>query len=343
MPHYRQKDSWKTYTSATGRKEGAVVIGAGIIGLSTALAAQEAGFSVRIIAERPPLQTTSAKAGAVFEPYQPGNMSTSDILQFVEKGLREYGKIIDTYPRETSGIWFHDLYSTSVTTIDPSTVPFLPAIPRWKFITRDVPGAGRYRSAVVLHDVPMIEPTKALPFLTELFVKKGGKMQVPSPKIVNLQDFFSSIPENVVFNCTGLGAKELLGDPHMQPMRGQIVLINKTPQWNYSILGDDVFYIFPRMTTTVLGGTTELGEAEEKTTTDAIARIITGALKIIDFDPVKDVQTTYAALRPYRRTGVEVSLEKINKKKHIKVIGFGGSGWTFNWGAAERAVSLATR
>ncbi|HVA96707.1 MAG TPA: FAD-dependent oxidoreductase [Candidatus Acidoferrales bacterium] len=342
MPYRRQKDISNIRTSAIRKKENAVVIGAGIIGLTTALKAQEAGYKVRIIADRPPLETTSAKAGAVFEPYQPGNMSSVDMLQFVEVGLREYGKIIDTYPEAKSGIRAHDLYSTSVTTIDPTTLPFLPAIPSWKFITQDIPGHGRYQSAVVLQDVPMIDPTKTLPFLTERFIRNGGTMQVPAPKILNMQEFLLSIPEKVVFNCTGLGAKELLGDPEIHPMRGQIVILNKTPDWEHSILGDDVFYIFPRMTTTVLGGTTELGESEETTTTEAVQRIIDGAQKIMDFDPVKDVATTYAALRPYRKTGVDVSLEYVHGKKHIKVIGFGGSGWTFNWGAAEKAIVLAT-
>jgi D-amino-acid oxidase len=342
MPYRRQKDSRKTYATATKKKENAVVIGAGIIGITTALKAQKAGYNVRIIADRPPLETTSAKAGAVFEPYQPGTMSIQDMLEFVRVGLKEYDTLIDTYPESQSGIRRHDLYSTSVTIVDPSTIPFLPAIPKWKFITNDVPGNGRYKSAIVLQDVPMIDPTKTLPFLTERFIQKGGTMQVPAPKILNMQDFLLSIPEKIVFNCTGLGAKELLGDPHMHPMRGQIVILNKTPDWDHSILGDDVFYIFPRMTTTVLGGTTELGEEEESTTTEAIERIITGAQKIIDFDPDKDVHTSYAALRPYRKTGVDVSLERINGTKHIKVIGFGGSGWTFNWGAAEKAISLAT-
>lgn len=338
---YTPKARRKTYTFLTGKKENAVVIGAGIIGLTTALKAQEAGFNVKIIAERPPLQTTSAKAGAAFEAYQPGTMSTEDMVYFVKEGLQGYEKIISKYPESVSGIRRHDLYSTSVETIDPATIPFLSAFPKWKFITKNVPGAGRYKSAIVLKDVPMIDPTKTLPFLTEQFVRNGGTMHVPAPKIHNMQDFFDSISEKFVFNCTGLGAKELLGDQDMHPMRGQIVILNKTPAWDHSILGDDVFYIFPRMTTTVLGGTTELGETEETTTTDAIVRIIFSALKIMQFDPEKDVHTTYAALRPYRKTGVDVSLERVNGIKHIRVIGFGGSGWIFNWGAAERAIALA--
>ena len=54
-------------------------------------------------------------------------------------------------------------------------------------------------------------------------------MHAPAPKIHRMQDFFDEISEKVVFNCTGLGAKELLGDMDMHPMRGQIVILNKTP------------------------------------------------------------------------------------------------------------------
>lgn len=344
MPtHHAPEDHHRIYRHSSGKKEKAVVIGAGIIGLTTALKAQEAGFNVRIIADRPPLKTTSAKAGAAFEPFQPGAVSSEDMIYFVKEGLKGYEAIIEKYPESLSGIRRHDLYSTSVKTIDPANIPFLAAFPEWNFITKNVPGAGRYKSAIVLKNVPMIDPTKTLPFLAEKFLRNGGTMQVPAPKIHRMQDFFDEISEKVVFNCTGLGAKELLGDMDMHPMRGQIVILNKTPNWDYSILGDDVFYIFPRMTSTVLGGTTELGETEETTTTDAIIRIIFSALKIMSFDPEKDIQRTYAALRPYRTTGVNVSMEKINGIKHIRVIGFGGSGWTFNWGAAQRAVELATK
>src|SRR5262245_12683929 len=46
-----------------------LIVGAGVSGLTTAIVLATAGFSVRIVADRPPLQTTSAAAGASCGPY----------------------------------------------------------------------------------------------------------------------------------------------------------------------------------------------------------------------------------------------------------------------------------
>src|SRR4028119_1649524 len=47
-----------------------VVIGCGVIGLSTALRLREAGLDARIVASDPPERTTSAVAAAIWYPYK---------------------------------------------------------------------------------------------------------------------------------------------------------------------------------------------------------------------------------------------------------------------------------
>lgn len=75
------------------RKSSAAIIGAGVIGITTALEAQRRGFKdVTIYSERLPQETTSMKAGAVFEPYRPGEMSTEEMLEFVRVGLQGMAK-----------------------------------------------------------------------------------------------------------------------------------------------------------------------------------------------------------------------------------------------------------
>src|SRR5579859_3556704 len=49
-----------------------VVVGAGVIGLTTAVVLAEAGLRVRVDAERPPGATTSAAAGATWGPFMIG-------------------------------------------------------------------------------------------------------------------------------------------------------------------------------------------------------------------------------------------------------------------------------
>ena len=45
------------------------VVGAGVLGLSTALLAQQRGWTVSLYTDRLPLHTTSVKAGASFKPH----------------------------------------------------------------------------------------------------------------------------------------------------------------------------------------------------------------------------------------------------------------------------------
>src|ERR1035438_9245687 len=45
-----------------------VVIGAGVVGLTTAISLAEAGLSTRVLAAEPPARTTSVAAGAIWGP-----------------------------------------------------------------------------------------------------------------------------------------------------------------------------------------------------------------------------------------------------------------------------------
>lgn len=322
------------------RESSVAIIGAGVIGLTTGIEAQRAGIkSVHIYAEKPPLETTSAKAGAVFEPYRPGNMSTQEMLLFTSVGLKRYGEIIDAHPESETGIRPHDLYSTSTGQIDPEEVPFLPAIPRWRLLGEEE-APGEYRSALLLEEVPFIDPTYALPWLTDEFVKNGGEIKRPYEKITDLAEFVENTPESVVFNCSGLGAKDLLNDREIHPMRGQIVVVGKTPEWDHSVLGDDGYYLFPRMQETVLGGTTELDVDEEVAELETVELILKRAQVLWPEISADDIKRTYGGLRPFRESGADISAQYMGNKLHIRSVGFGGSGWTFAWGAAEKAIGL---
>ncbi|MGZ6029314.1 MAG: FAD-dependent oxidoreductase, partial [Myxococcaceae bacterium] len=48
------------------------VVGAGVVGLTTALALREVGHRVRVLAAERPERTTSAVAGAVWYPFEVG-------------------------------------------------------------------------------------------------------------------------------------------------------------------------------------------------------------------------------------------------------------------------------
>ena len=61
------------------------------------------------------------------------------------------------------------------------------------------------------------------------------------------------LPERVIFNCTGLGARALFGDKKLGPVRGQLEILIPQPEVDYCYLSSG--YMFPRHDGIVLGGT----------------------------------------------------------------------------------------
>jgi glycine/D-amino acid oxidase-like deaminating enzyme len=61
------------------------------------------------------------------------------------------------------------------------------------------------------------------------------------------------LPEPVIFNCTGLGARALFGDEKLGPVRGQLEVLLPQPEIDYCYLGSG--YMFPRRDGVILGGT----------------------------------------------------------------------------------------
>jgi glycine/D-amino acid oxidase-like deaminating enzyme len=65
--------------------------------------------------------------------------------------------------------------------------------------------------------------------------------------------------ERLVFNCTGLGSRQLFGDTELRPARGQLVVLLPQPEVQYAFTGR-AGYMFPRPDGIILGGTFDLDD-----------------------------------------------------------------------------------
>ena len=83
----------------------------------------------------------------------------------------------------------------------------------------------------------------------------------------------AALPERLVFNCTGLGARALFGDQELRPARGQLAILLPQPEINYAFTGE-AGYMFPRADGILLGGTFELDEWDATPQPERIARIL---------------------------------------------------------------------
>jgi glycine/D-amino acid oxidase-like deaminating enzyme len=76
-----------------------------------------------------------------------------------------------------------------------------------------------------------------------------------------------------VFNCTGLGSRELFDDEDLHPARGQLAILEPQPEVRYAVTGGPG-YMFPRPDGILLGGTFELDQWEAAPDPQTIARIV---------------------------------------------------------------------
>ncbi len=91
----------------------------------------------------------------------------------------------------------------------------------------------------------------------------------------------ASLPERLVFNCAGMGSRELFGDTELRPVRGQLAVLLPQPEVRYAVSGS-FGYMFPRADGILLGGTFEKDVFDTTPDPAAIARILASHKSLFD-------------------------------------------------------------
>jgi hypothetical protein len=101
----------------------------------------------------------------------------------------------------------------------------------------------------------LIEPPIYLNAVMRDFLLAGGRIVIREFDSVNS---VMALPEPVVMNCTGLGARAIFRDEELMPIKGQLSILLPQPEIDYIALTSE-FYMFPRKDGILLGGTHERG------------------------------------------------------------------------------------
>ncbi|MDX1523248.1 MAG: FAD-dependent oxidoreductase [Anaerolineae bacterium] len=308
-----------------------VVIGCGVSGLSCGIRLLEAGFSVTIIARDLPPDTTSDIAPAIWYPYKA--YPQERVLGWAQKSLGEFYRLMNIPEAGVSAIQLIELYD------QPTTVPW------WQTVVRQArPAQAEELSpsypAGYMVEIPLIESPIYLPYLLGRFQDLGG--QIEQRTIVDLAEAVQE--RQLVVNCTGLAAGQLVRDPAVYPISGQIVRINVSEAQRYLMTNagpSAPIYIFPRRDDCILGGTAEENVWETTPHPDTAEAILA---KCRQLDPsLEDVTILghVVGLRPGRNE-VRLALEHLAENQGIiHNYGHGGAGFTLSWGCAEEVVTLA--
>src|SRR5947208_9392318 len=105
--------------------------------------------------------------------------------------------------------------------------------------------------------VPLMDTTIYLDYLANRFVTAGGSIAA-NTHFARLEDVDPKF--DVVINCAGIGARELVRDTDLEPHRGQVAIVPRIKDLPYAVVCDDapLMYAIPRRNDCVLGGTSEL-------------------------------------------------------------------------------------
>jgi D-amino-acid oxidase len=278
--------SWGTAVLAadlvreSGRSGPAAVLGCGVIGLSTARVLQDRGIDATIYARDLPPDTTSNVAGAMWQPsfaFDRSGRTPAFDAQF-ERAEKVAHRAFQGLVGADYAVRWREVFTLSD---DPEGG----GLPDWGlpelYPDRRALAASENPFAsprVVVEDTMFVEPATYLRALRRDFELAGGRIVVrafASPSEV------AALPQPIVVNCTGLGSRDLFGDPELVPIKGQLTVLLPQAGVDYAVATKDL-YMFPRSDGIVLGGTHEKGVETLEPDLEAEKRILAGQRAIFE-------------------------------------------------------------
>lgn len=272
------------------------VIGGGVMGLSTARLLQLRGARVTLYTERLPPETTSNVAGAQCWPvsvFDNSGRTPEFEAQYIEAArfsFRYFQRLVNPRmgvrwipnyylgDRAQGGNWIdgpggvlHDM-QVGFKDFGPGEHIF-PSTHARRFYTM------------------MIEPSIYLPGLLDEVQGAGAGIEIR--RFASAGEILR-LPQEVIFNCTGLGARALFDDQELIPIKGQLSILMPQPQVNYNLISGP-FYMFPRTDGVILGGTFNRNQWD-LTPEDSVKRWVLDGQRAV-FEQMRKNQQEFLAKR----------------------------------------------
>ena len=299
------------------------MVGAGVVGLTTAVLLQETGHRVHVVSAERPERTTSAAAGALWYPFEVGPPEA-----------------VNRWARATR-TWLLELSRTLPEAgVDVLTVRECVADARRPWWADSVDGLrlveGPQPSGAQLaweFEAPRVEPALHLRWL---------ESRLDRPIEIARVDHLDDLPGDPVVNCTGIGARRLSGDTTLRALLGQTVLVEPGEVDLHRMYGDErdlsaMLYVIPRRAEVVLGGCALPFEGDVAPPPDRALRAAFLARAQAAGFRHGPVLRDAVGLRPVRP---EVRVEREGRIIHH--YGHGGAGYTLARGSAQQVAAMIT-
>jgi D-amino-acid oxidase len=312
-----------------------LVIGGGVIGLSAALRARQAGNDVTIWSLEGPdaLPNTSASAYAMWVP-----VYTSDprVLPITEVTRAELTKLAAD---KNTGV---ELRTAIVLKQHKGDEPWYANVDGFRHATRQELVTTEYADGLAIDNTPVVDPSKYLPWLRAQVIAAGVTIEQHEVKA------FTDVPPefDTIVNCTGLGTRALTGDTSIFPVRVQVVRVRRDNNQHIKLCKtddegpNDRCCIVPHADYITIGGffdggeTLEIDDSQTQAILDRAMRVEPG-LKV----GLEDIIEVRRATRPERTTPWIENTTTTDGRQLIHCTGFNGMGYLCSWGAADTVAS----
>jgi D-amino-acid oxidase len=310
------------------RSPDVLVVGAGVVGLTTAVSLAEGGLMTHVLAAAPPQRSTSFVAGAIWGPVRAGASARS--LEWSRVGLEVLSELAAeprAAIRQVSGV------EVAATVATPPE--WISLLPRHRLLEPgELPDgyASGWR-----YTAPIITMPVYLQYLVDRFTAADGTIGYAAP-LASLR----SLAAPLIVNCTGIGARDLVPDPLVTPVRGQVVIVKNSgieEFFRHPCDGPESTYIFPHGDVVLLGGTAEEDAWDLRPSPAITTRILRDCTAVAPRLRGSPILAERVGLRPYRPQ-VRLEAEDLGDGRVLwHNYGHGGAGVTLAWGCARELAS----
>jgi D-amino-acid oxidase len=309
-----------------------VVVGAGVSGLTCAVALLEAGADVRVLTAGAPAGAVSAVAGAMVGPvFGSGDQRSLAWERLSDGRFRELAEDPATGVRIVAGRLL-------------SAPELGPGLPPW---AAEVPGYGGELGddrlpegfcAGFAVDLPFADMPTYLSWLVRRVQQLGGSVE--QQMVTDLNHVGAA---DRVVNCAGLGAAALARDDTLTPVWGQHVIVAAPSVTEFVMEGGaarDYISVVPHRRGVLLGGVRRPGRndltPDQDIADQTVARAAVAVPAVADA-PVLGIEV---GLRPGRPDGVRLEAEQVGATTVVQNYGHDGNGVSWSWGCAADVVAL---
>ncbi|KFM58663.1 D-aspartate oxidase, partial [Stegodyphus mimosarum] len=316
------------------KQKNIAVIGAGVIGLSTALCLQKEfpSASLSLYADKFNEDTLSAGAGGIFRPELNIDENFERLSKWCEDSFSHFLELAHSPEASKAGIQLVSGYHLSSNSLQIQNPLLLKLLPECREVQeKELKMFPRHYKYGMFYTTIITDCRYYLPWMKSKFQEANGNI-VPK-YITNICEIAEN--HDVVVNCSGLGAKKLLKDNMLIPVRGQTIKV-KAPWIKHFYYGDEV-YVLPGLDYVTLGGVKDHGSYNMNVSSYQKQFIWDKCTELVPSLKRAEVAWDWVGLRPYRPS-VRIDANFIpcngNYKMVVNNYGHGGHGIALSWGTA---------